>query len=308
MYEGLGNVAGRAVYTTFMAFTYLEWLLLIAGSTLCAFVTRWVGEFFGIPSEPLFTGSLLSSGAPVAAIIAIVISIPVCIVIGSLIAASVGPEAGVLCCCVGLVAWSIRCGPVRPVLQYAAGPNVFLVMFLETIILAAIIFGAWFCVGMIRARIRSRGNIDLEVGGAEEIADGTISQKLQALGTQIVIMAFCELILLQTDAKAQALGSVGLSAFVSAMVAYHFNGILVARGIWYWTGPMVLGALGYLFNYFNSTGIAGGDVSGWGAALARATPLDYAGIGTAAALLGYLTTGRMIQAEQDESTETAATA
>ena len=55
----------------------------------------------------------------------------------------------------------------------------------------------------------------------------------------------------------------------------------MAQGIWYWAGPMGVALIGYVIAYFGADGpsISIGELHGFGAALARATPLDYAGNG-----------------------------
>src|SRR5665213_2489420 len=55
-----------------------------------------------------------------------------------------------------------------------------------------------------------------------ETADATLIQKLMALGVQLVVMGVMEMILIQSDAKAQAMIGVGLSAFLSVLAAYVF--------------------------------------------------------------------------------------
>jgi hypothetical protein len=56
--------------------------------------------------------------------------------------------------------------------------------------------------------------------------------------------------------------------------------------------------VGYLIAFFGNDGGTAGDLHGWAAALARPTPLDYASVGTAAALLGHWSNRRLAEADE----------
>src|SRR5262245_65668565 len=48
--------------------------------------------------------------------------------------------------------------------------------------------------------------------------------------------------------------------------------------LWFWLGPLVVGVLGYVLQYFAPTDWMIGDARGFFAPLARPMPLDYAGL------------------------------
>jgi hypothetical protein len=70
---------------------------------------------------------------------------------------------------------------------------------------------------------------------------------------------------------------------------------------WYWCGPLVVAVIGYLLAASGSQLWMIGQVGGYAPALARPAPLDYASAGTAGALVGYWTSRRWREQEEEES-------
>jgi hypothetical protein len=245
----------------------------------------------GIPREAHLNGSLLLGGAPLAGIVSAIVAILVSLVIGSLIASFVEREAGLFCCCLGLAALAVRCGPMRPVLQYAGSPTAFLALATEAAILAVTLIAGWIGLQKVLARTLSRRDGVMHPA-PKELVDATLQQKCSTLGVQMLVMAVVEMIFIQTDAKAQAMAGVFVAGYLGSLAAYMFTPL--AEGIWYWTGPLAVALIGYLAAYFSADGpsMSIGEMHGWAAALARATPLDYAGMGTTGALLGYWSSRR----------------
>jgi len=294
-----GDLPLKMAYSTWKAFTPFERAVLIICSVLCGFACLWTGDLLGVPRDPGFSGSLLASGSPISGIIVVVIALAICGVIGVLVAKIMGIESGLFCCCIGLAALAVRCGPIRPVLQYASGPSVFLALNSETALLAVIILAVWFVLGRLFKRPRNSQTGELEIAAPNEITNAPLPKKLMTLGVQVLAMGILESILIQSDAKPQAMAGVFISAFGGVMVSYYLFAAL-PEGIWYWMGPMVLGVLGYLITFFVGATSVTGDIHGWSAALARPTPLDYAGMGTAGALLAYWCSRRWAQPEDGE--------
>jgi hypothetical protein len=278
------------------AFDYVERTVLFIGSLLCAGVCLGLGSLLGIPREPGFSGSLLASNPSVPAIMVAGVSIAICIVIGSVVAALVEAEAGLFCCCMGLAALGVRCGPIRPVLQFAQGRGVLMGLSIETAILGVLLAGIWFVSRRILDKNQSAEDLQSRVA-PNEVTDATLLQKFGTLAVQVIGMALCEQILIQTDRQPQAMAGVMISGFAGSLVAYMFRPL--SEGIWYWTGPAVLGVVGYLLAFFTSDGIAIGDLHGWAGPLARPTPLIYISMGTAGALVGYWCSRRWAQPEDD---------
>jgi hypothetical protein len=291
-----GEIPFEAAGRSWSAFTPFERAVVIIGSSLCGGVFLSTGPLLGVPREPGFNGSVLTSGAPVTGMIAIVVALSICTVIGLLVAKLIDVESGLFCCCIGLATLAIRSGPIRPVLQYADGPSVFLTLAFESVILAIFVLTVWFALrSFFKPSIQSDG---LQLVAPNEITDATLSQKLMVVGVQVVVMGVCELVLIQNDPQAQAIAGMAVSAFLAVLAAYMFMSL--PEGVWYWTGPAVLGFIGYLLAFLNNKDIAIGEVNGWSAALARPTPLDYASVGTASALLAYWCSRRWAQPEEAE--------
>jgi hypothetical protein len=137
------EVSAKMVSKSWTAFTPVERVILVAGSMLCGFSFIWTGHLLGIPLEPGFSGSLLASTSPISAIAAVAIAMAISLGIASVFAAFIGKEAGLFCCCMGMAVLSIQCGAMRPVLQYASGPWIFVILAVETLLLGMSIFGVW---------------------------------------------------------------------------------------------------------------------------------------------------------------------
>jgi hypothetical protein len=120
-------------------------------------------------------------------------------------------------------------------------------------------------------------------------------------------MAVLVALLARTDEKKQVLAAVALGSFLATLLAYSVAPVRPAT--WFWIGPVVVGAFGYVaasFAWRNAspvewkTGMGGGILG----ALARPLPLDYASLGTAGALLGYWISRQWQRAKELERTPT----
>jgi small basic protein len=300
----LGQGASEKAGATMRAFDRLEWGMLGLGSVLSGFACTWIAGLFGIPREPHFSASLLLGGAPITAVVVAIIAIGFSMLIGSLTAWFVEREAGLFCCCLGIAALGVRCGGIRPVLQYAFGPAIFIVLALEAIVLSAILIGGWIGIRRVLDRVSFQKAASTRFVVPTEKTDATLQEKFSTLGVHMLAMAIVELILIQTDAKAQAMAGVFIAAYVGALAAYTFTPLV--ESIWYWAAPMAVAFISYIVAYFSGGATSTGDLQGWTAGLVRATPLDYAGMGTAGALLGYWSIRRWTQPDETTDEETAA--
>jgi hypothetical protein len=297
MFEGLlGSVGEKTPGGIWRAFSTAERFVLAAGSIACGFACICIGSILGVPTEPHFSGSLFAGAAPLSGIIVAAFAIAVSMLIGLLFSLLLGVDAGLFCCCMGLAALGVHCGPMRPVLQYAHGNAVLIILAIENAILGAMLIGGWFGLNWLLHRLRP--SAILNSAAPNEDTEATLSQKFATLGVQIVAMALCEQILIQTDYQAQAMAGTMISGFVGSFVAYQMFRPL-SEGIWYWTGPAVLGVIGYLLAFLFADGLAIGDLHGWAGPLARPTPLIYISMGTAGALVGYWCSRRWAQPEGD---------
>jgi hypothetical protein len=298
MFSILGQAPLRTSGAVWGAFNHVERAVVIAGSVLCGFACVLTGQLLGMPREPGFNGSLLASGAPASALLVILLALAFCTVVAFVVTALIDIQSGLFCCCMGLAWFGIHCGPMRPVLQYAGGPGVFISMGLETTILGAAIVGIWLLLKTAVDRSRRSATGELNLAAPNEIVDAPTSQKVLTTAVQVVVMGVCELILIQSDTKPQAMAGAGIAAFLGVLAAYMFTPL--PKGIWYWIGPVILGVIGYALAFIMGGYNGVGDVHGWTAALARPTPLDYAGMGTGGALLGYWCSRRWAQPEESD--------
>ena len=279
------------------AFTLAEWCRLIVGCVLCLVVCSGVAAAFGLPAEPGFDGSLLSGTAPVGSILIAFVAIAAALVVGTLVAGRIGVEAAVLCALVGLAAVAVRCGPITPVLQYATGRSVFVAMAVELVLLAAAVGAGWWLLERLAMAARARSaEPAARLGVPTELTDATVGQKFTVLGVGVLVAGLCELILVVLPTGKQAMAGTVVASYLGALAAYQY--LPLGEGVWYWTAPAALGGVGYLIAWVSGDGGAIGELHGWAAALARPTPLDYASVGTAAALLGHWSSRRWAQAEE----------
>ncbi len=278
-------------------FSNLERAVLAVASVLCGGVCIWVGDLLRIPREPHFNGSLLLGGAAVSGVIAVGVSIAICMAIGSLIAAFFTLEAGLFCTCIGLAFFAVRCGPIRPVLQYSTGNGTLIFLAIETVLAGGLLVAGWLGLEFFFRHLHPEPMPELDRSAPNETKDASLQQKTITIGVAVVAMGLCEQILIQSDVQAQAMAGTFVAAFAGSMAAYMFQPL--TEGIWYWTGPMVLGAISYLLAYFSSDRISVGDLHGWTAPLTRTTPLMYISMGTAGAVLGYWCSRRWAQPEGD---------
>jgi hypothetical protein len=300
----IGIPASKTAGVTLRAFNRLEWTMLTIGSILCGVVCVGIAGMLGVPGEPHFDGSLLLGGSPIVGAIAAVCAVLVAMLIGSLAASFVEREAGLFCCCIGLATLGVRCGSIRPVLQYAPGTGVFRSLAGESVLLGALLIGGWVGLRMVLDQVMLKKDVSSNHAAPNELTKPDLQTRLSALGLQMLTMAIVEMVLIQSDAKAQAMAGVFLGGYFGSLAGYFFAPL--SEGIWFWAGPIAVGLVGYLLNFFSADALLTGDIHGWAAALGRATPLDYAGMGTTGALLGYWSMRRWSQPAEENDEETVA--
>jgi hypothetical protein len=262
---------------------------LVPGVAVLSYAASWwVAGRLRISHAHGFDGSLLATGQ---ALINVVVAAAVVLAagtVGTIIAGGVRPDAGLFAAAFALLALGNRGRTVTTVLHDANGASsIFLLLALELLILYALL-GA---IGWVLLRMQQTGRLHPDAA-----RDGLVGLKLspsagwQALASQIVITAVVVIILAQSEDKKQAVAAAGIGAFMGAFFPYWQRGVWPS--VWYWTGPLVVGLLGYLFAFLSpplGVEIGRPDLNGGGilGALVRPLPLDYASMGTAGALLGY---------------------
>jgi hypothetical protein len=259
--------------------------LLIVAAVVCFLIFWWVGALIGFPSWRMPAASFLDQPSLWRGILELIvagIAVVVCLGIGFLIAGRIRVDAALFAASAGLTAMSIRGGTLGDLLRSGGSPATYLLLLLEAILLFAIMVGAW----IVQCRLNQAAGFpaDSAHDGFDE-PDEPIGQKLTATVATALGMLVAMAILSQADDKAQVLCSVALSGLIGATIAHTL--FPVRPSVWFWTGPLLIAAVGYLFAFFWPQGWQIGLVGGQFAALARPLPLDYASAGTAGALLGY---------------------
>lgn len=287
------RAAARLMERSWAAFNTAERALLLAGCGACVAVVTTLSGSLGLPTMPRLSGSLLIGSSPLSSILMTAVAVGICTLLGAVVAAFLRLEAGMLCVAAGIAALSVRGGSMRTVLQYAGGPGVYLTMLVEVALLFILLGIAWIALNALHKRIWSTHLAQLTILDATSGEDEdqlSLANIGYALGVQVAVMILCESLLLQVDAKKQAMASIGIAALLGTMAACHLAPLVA--GFWYGLGPVVTGALGYAMAYASPSGWQLGESNGTLGALARAIPLDYAGIGIAGVIIGYWTARR----------------
>jgi hypothetical protein len=275
-------------------------LLLTAMAISCALF--WLaGRTFGIPEHVGYEDSLALQSSAMLDMLVTGLTLLVCTALSTAIVGTVRFEAGLFAAAVGLTALSVRGGPMRYVLQEAAAPRIFLALALELVVLYGFLGLAW--LGLWRLHRAGRLLGDETHDGLKD-REHPANDRLYALGTQIGAMLLLMLFFARTDEKKQVLWAVFLSSYLATLLAYAMSP--VRPSAWYWCGPLVVGAFGYVAAYFKWRGMddsvhwRAGIGEGFWAPLARPLPLDYASLGTAGALMGYWMSRRWQSAREAE--------
>lgn len=277
---------------------------LVGGMIVLCFAIFWYGgAILGVPSQMRYEGSLLKQSTAARSLIALIgvtILLGGCAMLADAVLRRRWFMAGLAVACAGLTAWSDRGGPMHEVLFYAESSGIFFRMAMELVLLGAIVAVLWnffWWRGTIASDALTAATASRS--GKQQRKSEEKPSLAMALVAQCIAMAAIELLLVQTDAKKQALASVFVAGLAGTSVAEsYFADRHTAR--WYWVGPVVVGVFGYLAVRLTAPNFSGGnrlidDLTF--SALARPLPLDYASGGMFGALMGYW----MSQRDYEES-------
>jgi hypothetical protein len=270
---------------------------LLLASVLSFALFWWAGGAFGLSRGRGFDGSLLLGHGPVANVLVAGVLIAAAVALGTLLAGFVRPDAGLFAAAVGLFALSLRGRPMYAVLHGAGGRGVYLAMAAELVLLYAFLGAAWWALFSLQRQGRLHG---------DAVRDGLADVDLPAnagwagLMSHFMVTATLVIFIAQSEDKKQVLAAVAVGSFAGAFFPHWQH---AARpSAWYWAGPLFVGLMGYLLAYAKPPD--GWDLgrpgfpAGFLAALVRPLPLDYAGVGTAAALIGYWMRRRSLRDRQ----------
>jgi hypothetical protein len=255
--------------------------LAIAVGVSCL-IFGFASRYFELPILPGYDGSIICQPSPVSAFAVVAVALAVATLAGTVLAGAVRFEAGLFAAAFGLMAFSLRCGTMQSVILEAGGnEGVFVRLAVELLILGIFLGGMWAVLWRLARALHGRSSIPPDkVSPALNDLTATVAQ---TVATAVLMFLLC-----QSQAKYQALASVGIASWLGSMIAYK---CAPARpSIWYWIGPLLVGLIGYILAAMGQdTNVNIGSPAGAFAALARPLPVDYAGLGTAGAILGYWT-------------------
>ena len=295
-------------------------VLLLTGVVVSVATFIAAAKLFRIPAHVGFGGVILAEPSPVSSFVATSAALVVCVLVATLIAGSVRFDAGLFCAAVGMITLTLRSGTLADILRISAGthptgrPALFLSMAAEVLLLYAVLGLAWTVLWLLHRQDYLKAD---EFRDGVEDTEDPLGIKVCALAMQAGATALVMLVLVQSDAKMQVLWSLALASYLGAILSYFLYPI--APSPWLWAGPLLVGLGGYLAAHLSidanallwRTGqLATIDAAGqprplWMAPLVRALPLDYATVGTAAAIFGYWMSRKWHQQRLAESGETS---
>lgn len=264
-----------------------KWVLAV--SIGCYALFWWAGGRLGVSEFRGFNGSLLLSQGLLGNVLITAVLTLAAIVVGTLLAGAIRPDAGLFAAAAGLLALANHGGPIVTVLHDTSGArSTFLTLTIELILLYAVLGVGWWALFLVQ-RV---GHLqpDAARDGLAEPDLKPAGEGWAALLSHVAIMTVVMMLLAQTQDKKQVLGAVGIGSFCGAFFPYWQRGAYPS--VWYLAGPLVVGIAGYLLAYIllpaadlalGRPGLSGGLI----AALGRPLPLDYASMGTIGALVGY---------------------
>jgi hypothetical protein len=271
---------------------HLTRLMIAIMVVISCVIFTYGARFVNWPSERGYRGSMAQPPMALGGFLVALVLLIICAGLGTLVLSRRYFLAGLMSATAGLTVWAVRGGTMSYVLFNAqnsgANAHVFLQLLGELIVLFAVIGGIW--------NVLWNRQPHSTLAQQPEKGDGRSAGA--ALVAQAALMSVFVLILVATPQKKQVLAGVFVAGLASTALAETFFADRTA-GRWYWIGPLVAGALGYIANFISPAGLETGDMTGMFGALARALPLDYASLGCAGALMGYW----WMMPEEDEATE-----
>jgi hypothetical protein len=259
-------------------------MLLMSAAVACFCAFWWAGVLVRLPVHPGYEASLLQQPSAVVAILVVGIVLAAAVAVGTALAGMIRYDAGLFAAAIGLAALSLRGGSSQYAifwgLAHDSGPELFLVLAAETLLLGAMVGICAYVLDRLYRGGRLKDRESLLPPGVEAPAVGDLSN----LALATLVTAIGVLLLARGEDKQQALAAVGIAAFAGSATAETF--LPMTRRTWCWAPPMVVAVAGYALAWFDPYGMQIGNLQGTFAALARPLPLDYAGGGTAGAILG----------------------
>lgn len=247
------------------------WLLMAALAVLCLLLGNFVGELTGFPYYPGYQGTLTQQSWQVSllALLGVAIASTLMLRIAMVWSSVLDARTAAGLSLVTIAGLSMRAGGMRSIMQAADGSQLFWRLSGELAVLLVIVV-AVYAIALFLASPKRAAKGDADWAAA---------------GTQTALFALAMWVLGQSPLKAQGIWSVVASGVISAFLTH----LLIGRTWrWSWGVPLVVGILGYIANALTASGVEVAKLSGPLAALAMASPLDYAAVGPIGMMLGEI--------------------
>lgn len=262
------------------SFDNTQRIYLALTSAGCVSLFMLVARGMGWPVYMRLEASLLASASPLPGIAAVAFGMLTSIILASLFLGRLRYEAGLFTACIGLAAMAARGGTVGSMLRGMGRPQIYRTMLMETVMLLGMLGLAW----QLLALLAAKGWLRPEPPRGENELPGTIAQTIMATLVQATVTGLLIVLLAQVDSKKQIMAAVAIASMLGATAAHQAFPVRPSAA--FWVGPFLTGIVGYAWAMRAPGQWMIGLPSN---ALAMASPLDYASLGTAGAIYGYWT-------------------
>lgn len=270
-------------------FTLVDRALIAVLVALSVWCFQAVAHWLQWPREPSHSGSLLASVNPTAGLVAMGVGVLACLALGSLVLGRTRYEAGLFAAACGLAVLASRGGTVGDALRTIGRPGLYQVFLYETVMLLGVIALAWLALSVFGLMGWARRDLTTPANPVNF---------LMALLIQAVVTALLVLLMARTDGNKQALTAVFLAALLGALCAHQT--IPVSTSAPFWAGTLLVGLGGFAWAMARpgrwQIGVPANP-------LTHVSPLGYASLGTAGALIGYWASLRWHATSEEEEDE-----
>ena len=260
------------------AFGAPQWLALAGVAALCAMIFSYVARMLGWPEFPGSCGSILAGALPAGGIATAVVAMFLCIILATLLLGRLEYEIGLFAACIGLAALAVRGGTAGALLRTAGHPQVYRIELFETVLLLVVTGLGW----QLLSLLSKFGWLAPEMTEPAGDGKGVLPRQIMAALVQAIVTGLLMFLLARSNNMKQVMAAVAIASVLGSIAAHQ--SFPVRPSVPFWVGPFLTGIAGY--------GWAVASPGQWAIGLpanplAAATPLQYASVGTAGAIMGY---------------------
>ncbi len=265
---------------------YRNRAVLLACMFLGVAIAYYGSRAFNVPAFVEYQGSLLQQPSWIFALAGTAIIYLLAVAAATALGSGVRFNAGLLAGGLALATLSARSGSAQQLMFWGfshsdGSAGFFFELIGELMLLGGLVGAAWLSLWAWHDAGR--------LGDAHDIMPNALEENRRAVAwallSQFAINVLLILCLAVSPAKAQVTAAIALAGFVSTGVSDCLFGSS-ASARWSFISPVAAGVLGYAACLINPAGLDTGHLQSLFAPLARGLPLDYAGVGSAGALLG----------------------